>query len=103
MLVAAMLAPQRSEHPQLYLVGFTVQALYDQVVFGAGQGDFVKYILAHRHASPKERKYAEILTPEFPEGEMGFPGYRISKAGYLTTHGKGTPSTGSTLPCSRRK
>ena len=52
-LVAAMLAPQRAEHPQLNRVGLPVQPLHDHLVFGGRQRDFVQYFFANRHCGPQ--------------------------------------------------
>ena len=48
--VAAMLAPQRAEHPQFHRVGFPVQPVDNQVILGGGQGDLVQDFLADRHS-----------------------------------------------------
>ena len=48
-LVAAVLAPQSAEHAQLNRIGFPVQPVHDQVIFGPGQGDFVQLFLGYCH------------------------------------------------------
>ena len=52
MLIAAMLAPQSPEHPQLHPVRLAAEALHNQIILGAGKGDFIQNFLADGHSSP---------------------------------------------------
>ena len=51
-LVAAMLAPQRTKHPQFHGVGLAAEALHNQVILGAGEGNLVQNFLGNGHGSP---------------------------------------------------
>ena len=46
-LVAAMLAPERTEHAQLHRVRLAPQALHEEVVFRTAEGDGVEGFLGH--------------------------------------------------------
>ena len=48
-LVAAVLAPEGAEHAELDLVGLAAEALDDEVVFVAGEGDGVEGGLVYGH------------------------------------------------------
>ncbi len=53
MLVAAMLAPERSEQPQFQVTGITAKAIGNRLIFSSGKGYFVELRLRNRHGGKK--------------------------------------------------
>ena len=49
-LIAAVLAPQCAEHPQLYLAGLSAQSLNYKLVLGFTEGDFIEDFFGDGHA-----------------------------------------------------